>query len=84
MSDNKDQSRTLAEVKAAAEDLVRQAAGADITESDVFPYGVSRIAVSVRAGDIEIALEISGPDHGHGHEEEAWIEEDDDLFDDED
>lgn len=83
MSDKQEQTATFSEVKAAAEDLLRQAAGPDITESDVFPYGVSRIAVSVRAGAIEIALEVSGPDHAHGGEEEAWLEEDEDLFEDE-
>lgn len=71
----------LAEVKAAADDLIGRAARADVQDSDLFPYGVNRIAVSVRLGEIEVSVEISGPDHSHDPKEEEWLpEDDDDLF----
>jgi hypothetical protein len=84
MSKSEDQfgaGATLAEVRAAAEELLLRAAGADVSESDLFPYGVNQIAIHVKAADIEVSLEISGPDHGH-EEEEAWAEDGiEDLFD---
>ena len=79
---------SLAEAKAAAEDLLLRAASPEIAESFLFPNGITQIAVSVQAGDVRIQLQIAGPDHGHSDgedEDEDWLEEDpDDLFEDED
>jgi hypothetical protein len=70
-------SATLAEVKAAALDLLARASGPDLAETDLFPYGITRIAVSVKALGVEVALEISGPDHSHDEDEDDdWLEED--------
>ena len=81
-SNGEPQSR-IAEVKAAAEDVLRFAAGQELAESDLFPYGVNRISLQIRAGDVELNLEISGPDHAHDHEHEEdaedWMLEGDDL-----
>jgi hypothetical protein len=74
---------TLAEVQAAASDLLRQALNQDTTETGAFPYGVSRVAVNVRAGAIEVAREMSGPDHAHSHDWETEGLEDDFLDEDE-
>ena len=80
-------SATLGEVKAAAEDLLIRAASPEVMGSDLFPYGVSRLEVFVKAGDISVSLQMSGPDHPHAHEdEEMWDfeEDEDDLFDEDD
>ena len=74
---------TLAEVKSAAEDLLSRIAGTDLTDTDLFPHGITQVAVTVRAGGIVVKVEMGGPDHGD-HDDEEWSAEDmDDLFEDE-
>ena len=76
---------SLSEVKATAQDLLSRIAEADLTETDLFPHGITHIAVSVKAGDIAVSVEMAGPDKGHSadDEDEEWEEDDlDDLFDD--
>jgi hypothetical protein len=76
---------SLAEVKAAAEDLLARATGPDIADSELFPYGVNRVVISVSAGDIDIHVEISGPDHAHEIDDEGeWLEDVNGAFDGED
>jgi len=79
---------TLSEVKAVAEELLEQIAGQDLTETDLFPYGVNRMAVRVRAGECSIEIEMEGPDHPHTQEDllMGGLEEldDDDEYDDDD
>ena len=71
------------ELKSAAEDLLRFAAGVDLAESDLFPYGVNRISLQIKAGDAELNLEISGPDHAHGHDDpDEWALDEEDVLDD--
>jgi len=72
---------TLAEVQAVAEEMIGKFAGADLAEGGLFPYGITRIAVSVTSGEVGITVEASGPDQPHPHDEhdddEEWeIEED--------
>jgi hypothetical protein len=71
-------------VQAAARDLLRQAAATDLYQSALFPHGVNQLSLTVRAGDIEVSLELSGPDHSHDVEDLeidpddlAWDEDDD-------
>jgi hypothetical protein len=74
----------LAEVKAAVEDLLGKIAAADLDDTDLFPYGITQIVVTVRSGDAEVSVEVAGPDKAHDHDVEDWEEDDlDDLFDDE-
>ncbi len=76
------QEASLADVKAAARELVQTAAESSVVAPDLFPYGVNRVAVTVKSGSIEVSLEISGPDHSHESEEDMWLEaEPNDLFD---
>lgn len=70
----------LDEVKAVAAELLRQAGGPEVMESPLFPYGVNRIAIRVRAGEIEVSMELSGPDHRHAEEEEWLSEPEEELF----
>ena len=77
---SKENGHSLQEVHAVARDLLRQAAGQEIAESDLFPYGVNHVSVTVRAGEIEVSLDMAGPDHAHEDDEFGWPEED--LFDD--
>jgi hypothetical protein len=37
--------------------------------------------VRVKAGDIEVELNIGGPDHAHDHGDDGWEEDEIDLFD---
>jgi len=73
----------LADVRAAADELLARIAGPDIADSDLFPYGINRVTVNVRAGDVEVNVEVEGPDHSHGGEEddEEWLTEDMNGFD---
>ena len=75
---------TLAQVQAAARDLLRQAAATDMYQSALFPHGVNQLSLTVRAGDIEVSLELAGPDHSHEVEDLEidpddldWEEDDD-------
>ena len=77
---SKENGHTLQEVQAVARDLLRHAASQEMAESDLFPYGVNHVSVTVRAGDVEISMHMAGPDHAHGDEEMDWPQ--DDLFDD--
>ncbi len=68
---------SLSDVKNAAEDLLGKIATADLDNTDLFPYGINRVSVVVRAGDAEVQVEISGPDHAHPHDEvEEWSDDD--------
>ena len=67
---------SFAEVKQAAQELLARASGPEIAESDLFPHGINRIAVAVKAGQIEMSIEISGPDHSHEDVDDDWLEED--------
>jgi hypothetical protein len=85
-SDEAGQGLTLAEVKSTVDDLLIRAAGSNITESGLFPHGVTHVSVRVAVGEIEISVEISGPDHSHPFplEDGHWPEEDEEeLFTDE-
>jgi hypothetical protein len=77
--------RTVADLKSAAQDLLRFLAGPEMSESELFPYGVNAIAITVKNGDAEVRLEIGGPDHAHhDHDEEddeGWFSEVDELPD---
>jgi hypothetical protein len=74
---------SLREVRTTAEELLQELSGPTITDSPLFPYGISRVRVRVKAGDIEIRLEVSGPEHGDG-EDDDWMGSDvEDLFDEE-
>lgn len=82
---NPQASATLGEVQTAAEELLVRAASPEVMGSDLFPYGVSRLEVFVKAGDISVSLQMSGPDHPHQHaDEEEWELDEDDFFDEED
>jgi hypothetical protein len=73
---------SLAEVKSAAEDLLTKIARADLTETDLFPHGITQVSVTVKAGSLEVSVAMSGPDHAHAHADEEWTgDEMDDLFD---
>jgi hypothetical protein len=75
-------SEALREVRTTAEELLQELCGPTITDSPLFPYGINRVEVRVKAGDIEIRLEASGPDQGD--DEDDWMASDvEDLFDEE-
>lgn len=86
MQNNHDQPRpaaTLAEVKAAAEELLARVAGTDLTDTDLFPHGITRLNVHLKAGEVEVQLELEGPERGHDHDhEDEWEDDVDGLFDD--
>lgn len=74
---------SLNEVKQAVAELLGLLSSPDLAASDLFPHGVNQISLHVRAGELAVSLEMSGPDHSHPHEEEGeeWLEDDeDDLF----
>jgi len=72
----------VAELKTAAQDLLRFLAGEEMSQSELFPYGVNAIAITVKSGDAEIHLEVGGPDHPHHDEDdEEWFDEADELPD---
>jgi hypothetical protein len=75
----------VTDLKSAAQELLRFLAGPEMAESELFPYGVNAIAITVKNGDAEIHLEIGGPDHAHhDHDEdddEGWFSEVDELSD---
>lgn len=76
--------QVVAELKTAAQDLLRFLAGDEMSQSELFPYGVNAIAITVKSGDAEIHLEVGGPDHAHhDHDEddEEWFDEADELPD---
>ena len=82
--DSSQSDHPIADLKSAAEDLLRFLAGQEMSQSELFPYGVNAIAITVRNGDAEIHLEVGGPDHAHhDHEEddEEWYGDVDDLPD---
>jgi len=84
---NSEPSASLSEVKAAAEELLVRAASPEVLGTELFPYGLTRLEVFVKAGDITVSLEMAGPEvgHSHGDEEEEWdLDDEDDFFDDED
>lgn len=68
----------ITELKTAAAELLQLLTAPDITESDLFPYGVNHVAITVKQGDAEITLEVSGPQNPHVHEHE---DEDDWMLD---
>jgi hypothetical protein len=76
----------LNEVKAAAEDLLLRIADPEAPLADLFPDGVSHLAVTVKAGDVEVTVEIRGIEHSHvSEDEEGWLDDDmDDLYDEDD
>jgi hypothetical protein len=80
MQNNHEQPRpiaTLAEVRATAEALLARLSGPEMEETDLFPHGLTRVSVQVRAGEVEIALEVEGPEHAQDEDEE----EDEDDWD---
>lgn len=83
--DNGRADSSVSELKAAAADLLRTLASTEIEESDLFPFGVNRVSISVKSGSSEIHLEVAGPDdahvhdHDHGHDEDDWMLDPDDL-----
>jgi hypothetical protein len=72
----------VAELKAAAAELLRTLAGSEIEESDLFPFGVTRVSLTVKSGTSEIHLEIAGPDQPHFHDHSHDDDEDWSLVDD--
>lgn len=83
--DNGNGESGVAELKEAAAELLQLLAAPDIADSDLFPYGVNHVAITVKQGDSEITLEVSGPQnpHFHDHEEEDdWVMDPVDLDDD--
>ncbi len=77
-----DPATLLEEVRATAEELLLRACSPGIQESGLFPYGINRLSIQVRAGEAEVSLEISGPEQAQQSDED-W-DDDDDFFDDED
>jgi hypothetical protein len=80
----------LSEVKTVADEVLQRICRPEFL-ANVFAYGVNRIALSVKSGESEVALEISGPDHAHDEDEwteNGWMDEDDldmdDLFEEDD
>lgn len=76
---------SLGDLKAAAAELLQLLVSPEITESDLFPYGVTHVAISVRVGEAEVSLDVSGPDNPHTHdhdEDDDWIMDPVDLDDD--
>lgn len=74
---------TVAELKAAAEDLLRFLGGQEMSGSELFPYGVTAISIRVKSGDEELTLEVGGPDQVHSHDgdEDDWYLESDPIRD---
>ncbi|MFN3649369.1 MAG: hypothetical protein ACK47B_07280 [Armatimonadota bacterium] len=79
-----DQPATIQDVKNAADEVLARLSGPELTASGLFPFGITQIAISVKAGDAEINVQIAGPDHAHGDEGEWFEEEMGDLFDEDD
>jgi hypothetical protein len=82
--ENGSSEHVVAELKSAAQDLLRFLAGQEMSQSELFPYGVNAISITVKSGDAEINLEVGGPDHAHhehDEEDEEWFSEADDLPD---
>ena len=73
----------LEEVKAAAESLLDRAASPELAASFLFPYGINRVAISVKSGDAEVSIELSGPDESD-EDDDDFDEDDDELWLDED
>jgi hypothetical protein len=73
---SKDTSTDAGALRMAAQDLLRFLTGPELAESDLFPYGITRISFTMRAGDAELQLEVEGPDHPHDHDHDDEDEED--------
>jgi hypothetical protein len=82
MSQNHAQT-SLEDVKAAAESLLDRAASPELAASFLFPYGINKVAISVKSGDAEVSIELSGPD-GSDDDSDFDDEDDDELWLDED
>jgi hypothetical protein len=75
---------SLDAVKAAAESLLDRAASPELAASFLFPYGINKVAISVKSGDAEVSIELSGPegsdedddDFDEDDEDELWLDED--------
>lgn len=80
MAQNND---SLDAVKAAAESLLDRAASPELAASFLFPYGINRVAISVKSGDAEVSIELSGPDESN-EDDDFDDEDDDELWLDED
>ncbi|MGV3723786.1 MAG: hypothetical protein ACO1SX_23050 [Actinomycetota bacterium] len=83
--DNSDSQSSVTALKSAAAELLQLLVTPDITESDLFPFGVNHVAITVRQGDAEISLEVSGPQNPHVHDhddEDEWMLDPVDLDDD--
>ena len=74
---------TLEQVKAAASEMLQEASASELTSR--LTHGANRVSVCVRAGDVEVTVEVSGPGHSHDEDEGAEWDDEDELFaDDED
>ena len=73
---SKENSAAITDLQAAARELLGFLTGPELADSDLFPYGVTHVALSVKVGDAEVQLEVSGPDHPHDHDHDH--DEDDD------
>jgi hypothetical protein len=80
MAQNND---SLEAVKAAAESLLDRAASPELAASFLFPYGINKVAISVKFGDAEVRIELSGPETSD-EEDGEFDEDDDELWLDED
>ena len=74
---------SLNAVKAAAESLLDRAASPELAASFLFPYGINKVAISVKSGDAEVSIELSGPE-GSDEDDEFDEDDDDELWLDED
>jgi hypothetical protein len=83
---SKDNGSDIPQLQRAAAELLQYLVSPEISESDLFPFGVNSVAITVRDGDAEISLEVMGPPnphiHDHDHDDDDWMIEPADLDDD--
>jgi hypothetical protein len=74
--DSNAEAAAMTDLQSAARELLGFLTGPELAESDLFPYGVTHVAISVKVGEAELQLEVSGPDHPHEHEHDHDDEDD--------